>query len=306
MSNDEGRNNGIVRERSRRGPAPDEQELATKMLHIQSKRIYLDVKENHRGRFLKIAESSFVWAVIDCLKFRVGASGRKSRLVMSIPVAIMFQKCLEEFSEFCSALDPPANTDASNNNGFLKSKIMRRKNRRYFVDLKENNRGRFLRVTQTTTDSDGQRSHIALPVQGIDEFKSNLAELLSEYGHDANDGSVSPSRLPEGTQIRSERKMLYFDIGQNERGIFMRITEVKREIRNSVTIPESSWHTMSNFFAETCQKMETLKVQPEKAASVSDSSPVLKNVDTAADAAAAPQSAKSASPNDRLLGEQNS
>lgn len=292
MSNDESRNNGIVRERSRRGPAPDEQELATKMLHIQSKRIYLDVKQNHRGRFLKIAE--------------VGASGRKSRLVMSIPVAIMFQKCLEEFSEFCSTLEPPGNTNASNNNGFLKSKVMRRKNRRYFVDLKENNRGRFLRVTQTTTDSDGQRSHIALPVQGIDEFKSTLTELLNEYGHDANDGSVSPNRLPEGTQIRSERKMLYFDIGQNERGIFMRITEVKREMRNSVTIPESSWHTMSNFFAETCFKMDKLKVQPEKAASASDSSSsVSKNVDTAA-AAAPPPVTESASADDRSLAEQKS
>ncbi|XP_077868317.1 transcriptional regulator protein Pur-beta-like [Saccoglossus kowalevskii] len=35
------------------------QELATKTLHIQSKRFYLDVKQNWRGRFLKIAEVSF-------------------------------------------------------------------------------------------------------------------------------------------------------------------------------------------------------------------------------------------------------
>ena len=32
------------------------QELATKMLHIQSKRYYIDVKQNRRGKFLKIAE----------------------------------------------------------------------------------------------------------------------------------------------------------------------------------------------------------------------------------------------------------
>lgn len=35
-----------------------EQELATKMLQIQSKRFYLDVKQNRRGRFIKVAE---VW-----------------------------------------------------------------------------------------------------------------------------------------------------------------------------------------------------------------------------------------------------
>lgn len=36
-----------------------ELELATKMLQIQSKRFYLDVKQNRRGRFIKVAEVSF-------------------------------------------------------------------------------------------------------------------------------------------------------------------------------------------------------------------------------------------------------
>jgi len=37
-------------------PSQTEQELATKMLQIQSKRFYLDVKQNRRGRFIKVAE----------------------------------------------------------------------------------------------------------------------------------------------------------------------------------------------------------------------------------------------------------
>lgn len=37
-----------------------EQELATKMLQIQSKRFYLDVKQNRRGRFIKVAEVSIL------------------------------------------------------------------------------------------------------------------------------------------------------------------------------------------------------------------------------------------------------
>ncbi|KAH9644966.1 hypothetical protein HF086_003296 [Spodoptera exigua] len=40
------------------GQQPQEQELATKMLQIQSKRFYLDVKQNRRGRFIKVAEVS--------------------------------------------------------------------------------------------------------------------------------------------------------------------------------------------------------------------------------------------------------
>jgi hypothetical protein len=38
------------------GASANEEELASKTLHIQSKRFYLDVKQNRRGRFLKIAE----------------------------------------------------------------------------------------------------------------------------------------------------------------------------------------------------------------------------------------------------------
>lgn len=33
-----------------------DQELATKMLQIQSKRFYIDVKQNRRGKYIKVAE----------------------------------------------------------------------------------------------------------------------------------------------------------------------------------------------------------------------------------------------------------
>lgn len=38
-----------------------EQELATKMLQIQSKRFYIDVKQNRRGRFMKVAEVCYFY-----------------------------------------------------------------------------------------------------------------------------------------------------------------------------------------------------------------------------------------------------
>jgi len=39
-----------------RNEGAGEEELATRTLQIQSKRFYLDVKQNQRGRFMKIAE----------------------------------------------------------------------------------------------------------------------------------------------------------------------------------------------------------------------------------------------------------
>ena len=67
-----------------------EQELATKTLQIQTKRFYLDVKQNRRGRFIKIAE--------------VGAGGKKSRLVLAMSTAAEFRDHLTDFSEHYASL----------------------------------------------------------------------------------------------------------------------------------------------------------------------------------------------------------
>ena len=155
------------------------------ILQIQSKRFYLDVKQNRRGRFMKIAE--------------VGAGGKKSRLLLSMFTASEFRDhltvpclgcmwrgegssheymrltmkerwqyvCLrfqlvvspsevmsscfmrkQEFSEHYASLGPPTQ-DALPDDGKLKSEIIVKDNRRYYLDLKENQRGRFLRVSQT-------------------------------------------------------------------------------------------------------------------------------------------------------------
>lgn len=43
----------------------------------------------------------------------------------------------------------PPNPDSLPEDGKLKSEVMVKENRRYYLDLKENNRGRFLRVSNS-------------------------------------------------------------------------------------------------------------------------------------------------------------
>ena len=71
-----------------------EQELATKMLQIQSKRFYLDVKENKRGKFIKVAE--------------ISADGRRSQIFLALSTAAEFRDQLSAFSDFYSSLGPPS------------------------------------------------------------------------------------------------------------------------------------------------------------------------------------------------------
>ncbi|KAH9423312.1 hypothetical protein DERP_003590 [Dermatophagoides pteronyssinus] len=206
----------------------NEQELATKTLYIQHKRFYLDVKQNHRGRFIKVAE--------------VGSAGRKSRLLLSMAASREFRDHLTTFSELYASLGSstsigPPNLDNYPEDGKIKSEIIIKDNRRYFLDLKENTRGRFLRVSQSFTHG-GTRTQIAIPAQGMIEFRDALTDLLDEFG--TEEGGFRDT-LPEGTNFRVENKKFYFDIGQNKIGVFMRISEVKSSTRSSITIPERSW-----------------------------------------------------------------
>lgn len=55
------------------------------------------------------------------------------------------------------------------------------------------------------------------------EFRDNLTDLLDEFGTD--DGGFKGD-LPDGRHMRVDNKNFYFDVGQNNRGIYMRISEV--------------------------------------------------------------------------------
>lgn len=250
-----------------RGGNSDEKELASQLIQIQSKRFYIDVKENQRGRFIKLAE--------------VGVGGRKSRILMTMNAASEFKQRLIEFSELHSSLGPshgiPSETanvnvnegavkrggDSSGNDGLIKSETIVKDRKRYYLDLKENQRGRFLRVSMVV--SRGPRAYLAIPAQGLIEFKDHLSELLDKYGLDlegesgAEPGAQSAAprdtsagstgraaaqasnndNLPESKSLRADNKTFYFDCGSNQRGVFLKISEVRQNrYRTSITVPE--------------------------------------------------------------------
>jgi hypothetical protein len=78
-------------------------------------------------------------------------------------------------------------------------------------------------VSQTLARG-GPRAQVAIPAQGMIEFRDALTDLLDEFGTD--DGGSNRGDLPEGKHLKVENKNFYFDIGQNSRGVYMRISEV--------------------------------------------------------------------------------
>lgn len=162
-------------EQRRRAPQIEEQELATKTIQIQNKRFYLDIKQNSRGRFIKITE--------------VAVGGQKSRILMSIPAAQELREKLEKLLEVLNKL-PPHDPKSLVTDGLIESEAIARDNRRYYLDLRENERGRFLRMSMLSM---GVRVQIALPADGISDVCNGIAELINDHCSDEDLGTCSAS-----------------------------------------------------------------------------------------------------------------
>ena len=196
-------------------------DLASRTLVLESKRFYLDVKENQRGRFIKIAE--------------ISADGRKNQILMTFSTAALFSQNLVAFIDFYKELEK---VDPDNlKQGELKSEVMYKDDKKCHMDLKENARGRFLKVSLTFTRG-YSRFQVFIPAEGMDEFQQNLGELINEYDTgDAEDALAAP----QNRHLRVENKNFYFDIKRNAQGRYMTISEVKGNFRNSILIPEIGW-----------------------------------------------------------------
>ena len=66
------------------------QDLASRTIFLDPKRFYLDVNENQRGRFLKIAE--------------VSPDGRKNQILMTFATANVFSENLIKMIDFYDGL----------------------------------------------------------------------------------------------------------------------------------------------------------------------------------------------------------
>lgn len=273
---------GDEKQQGRRRGNSSEKELASQQIQIQSKRFYIDVKENQRGRFIKLAE--------------VGVGGRKSRILMTMSAAEEFKRHLVEFSDLHSQMGPMhGSTDAEatkestspttdqatksenndkDNDGLIKSETFTKDRKRYYMDLKENQRGRFLRVSMVVPGPRGARTQVAIPAQGLIEFKDQLADMLERYNTLPESDMSDQADLPESKSLRADNKTFYFDYGSNQRGSFLKISEVRQNrYRTSITIPEK----FIAQFSQQIQEFSERAALDESGKETTESKPILNN-----------------------------
>jgi len=198
-------------------------DMASRSLVLENKKFYLDVQENQRGRFIKIAE--------------ISPEGRKNQILMTFSTAAQFNQNLVSFIDVyrnLKKLDPD-----NLRQGELKSEVMYKDDKKYHMDLKENARGRFLKVSETTRGY--SRFQVFIPADGMEEFQHNIGELIDEYDEGEAEEETFPA--PQNKHLRIENKNFYFDIKSNQQGRYMSISEVKGNFRNSLLVPESGWES---------------------------------------------------------------
>jgi len=212
-------------------------DLASRALVLENKRFYLDVKENTRGRFIKIAE--------------ISPDGRKNQILMTLPTAALFRHHLVSMIEFYQELD---SVDPEHlTQGELRSEVMFKDDKKYHVDLKENARGRFLKVSETFTRG-YSRFQIFIPAEGMEEFNHHLKELIEQY----DDGEVEEAAAtPQSRHLKIENKNFYFACKKNAKGRYITVSEVKGNFKNTILVPESGWDDFRDVFDDYTKQCKT-------------------------------------------------
>ncbi|XP_019260295.1 PREDICTED: transcription factor Pur-alpha 1 isoform X1 [Nicotiana attenuata] len=255
------------------GGGGNDVELLCKTLQVEHKLFYFDLKENPRGRYLKISEKT---------------SATRSTIIVPF----------NGISWFLDLFNYYVNSDDDQQDVF--SKELQLDTKVFYFDVGENRRGRFLKVSEASVSRN--RSTIIVPAgsaqdEGWAAFRNILAEIneaarlfistnqqtsepserlgLSDdvgagfiSSHSSQSGPTADlsversidlpaadevSNLGVSKVIRVDQKRFFFDLGSNNRGHFLRISEVAGSDRSSIILPLSGlkqFHEMVGHFVE--------------------------------------------------------
>ncbi|KAI9195074.1 hypothetical protein LWI28_011398 [Acer negundo] len=256
------------------GGGGNDVELVCKTLQVEHKLFYFDLKENPRGRYLKISEKT--------------SATRSTIIVPSSGI-----------SWFLDLFNYYVNVNSDDHDLF--SKELQLDTKVFYFDIGENRRGRFLKVSEASVSRN--RSTIIVPAgssrdEGWAAFRNILAEIneasrlfilpnqqgsetserlvgLSDdvgagfiSGHSSQPAPASELNVDRSVElpaqdeignmgvskvIRADQKKFFFDLGSNNRGHFLRISEVAGSDRSSIILPLSGlkqFHEMVGHFVE--------------------------------------------------------
>ncbi|KAG2432404.1 hypothetical protein HYH02_012975 [Chlamydomonas schloesseri] len=212
-----------------------DQELFSEVLKVQNKIFYLDLKENGRGKYIKIAEKG---------KYRP-----KSSVVVPLSGLHSF---IQLFDFYMNTEGPgPQSRDV-----VVESKV-------FNFSCGENDRGRFLRIFESGGGYPAGGSSLMVPagwgnanIRAFRESFEKIASWLSQTGMptiDMSSGLALTSKpdavtldvSKEGGPVLSVgSKHFFFDARMNDRGRYLKIKEVSGNMKTLLVVPA---HAVAQF-----------------------------------------------------------
>lgn len=191
------------------------EELVYRVVDAATRRFHLSLSRNVGGLFLRIAAA------------RVG----QDRVRVIVPGELLhdFIDTLEQAVDAARAA--PAAPDAgtpvfSERLGGVKT---------FFIDVKDNDRGRFVRLSQVST---GGRATIIIPEEVFDQVLREVREMVETHADEVEREVRAVEALPRSHTISTRLKRLYMDWEAGRYGRYLRLTDHTGAKRSSVIIPE--------------------------------------------------------------------
>lgn len=228
--------------------------LFSTSLRVESKVFYVDLTENTRGRCLKISEK--------------GRNRPRSTIIVPATGLGWFLSMLDYYLH---TEGEPVNKDL-----VVETKVIS-------FRIRENDRGRFLSIGEAGTGQLPGRNLLVVPASSEDNtgwaaFRDSIKHVCEleplaqpvDASVVSSSTRVGPGPSPPAMFLTASgvpslsvgHKRFFFDPSCNDRGAFLRITEVVRQERTSITIPSEA---LQGFVAALEQSMAMLNVAMEHA-----------------------------------------
>jgi len=238
------------RGRGGRAFEPDK-ELDSLTIEMRSgKRLFVDAKENHRGKFIRMAEA------FGRTNGRNYGNRQGGRIIMRLKVAKEMAERLDEFTDAAEEImektekREESKSEAAETNPVrgrvrpIRSAVILDEGRRYFIDLlpsRFKDREPVLRFTMNNTIS-GLRNFITVESGEAPYVKKALSTLVEKFYDEHEEQEDKAEMELSRHSVRFGRRTFFFDPGRQARGMFVRVTEVcmrdGRAMRSSVMLPD--------------------------------------------------------------------
>ncbi|CAK9192591.1 unnamed protein product [Sphagnum troendelagicum] len=125
----------------------------------------------------------------------------------------------------------------------------------FYFDFKENPRGHYLKISEKTS---GSRSTIIVPMAGVVWF----VDLFNYYAN-----GEDPQLFSKELQL--DTKVFYFDVNENQRGRFLKVSEASMShSRSTIIIPAGNasndgWEAFRNLLVEIHEASQHLLPPPD-------------------------------------------